>query len=152
MYIYKFAFGNAMLNLNIDTSYFSHAVKYTYNLFWDFNRYEFFLKCLILDVWRICMYLSHLWGTSPNFSHLWQIRAKSSQVWQIRSNVKFKWICRRKHVTNRYRQRSREPKCKIHHLTRILLLLAKLHTETIKVGKFRSTPFSGSKVTNGTFH
>ena len=46
---------SAMLNLNIHTSYFSHAVnyshelrhilvcvKYTYDQFWDFNRYEFF--------------------------------------------------------------------------------------------------------------
>ena len=29
--------------------------------------------------------------------------------------------------------------------TKILLLLAQLHTETIKVGKFRSAPFSGSR-------
>ena len=45
----------ALLNLNIHTSYFSHAVNYsheyvtfwyvltfTYDQFWDFNRYEFF--------------------------------------------------------------------------------------------------------------
>ena len=49
-------------------------------------------------------------------------------------------------VTNGFRQRNREPECQIHHLTkRILLLLAQLHTETIKVGTFRSTPFSASR-------
>ena len=93
---------------------------------------------------------------------MWQIRANSSHVWQIRSNVKVKRICHKcekssslsratpqninlgvrmgrsplaadSMVTNGYRQRSREPKCQIHHLTRI-----QLDTEASLTGKFHS--------------
>ena len=73
----------ASLNLNIHTLYFSHDVNYSheYVTFWYvWNVRTTIFEILILDVWKIRTYLSHLW----------RIR---SHVWQIRSNVKVKRIC-----------------------------------------------------------
>ena len=85
----------AVLNLNIHTSYFSHAVNYsheyvTFWIVWNIRTTNSeiligtsFSQMSHLDVWRIRSYLSHMW----------RIRSNSSHVWQIRSNVKAKQIC-----------------------------------------------------------
>ena len=70
----------AMLNLIFHTSYLSHVceefarinhffacVMYTYSQFWDFNSYEF-LQMWCKQVWKIFLYLSHLWQI-PSYFH-----------------------------------------------------------------------------------
>ena len=94
-----------MLNLNIHTSYISHAVNYSHEhvIFWYVwnirtANYEILIGTSFSQMPNfICVKNSHVFVTSvrirSNFSHVWQMRANSSHVWQIRSNVKVKWIC-----------------------------------------------------------
>ena len=94
----------ALLNLNIHTSYCSHAVNYslecvTFWYVWNIRTTNFeiligmsFSQMSNLDVWRICTYLSHLWRI-----RIFHMCDKYMQIlhtmWQIHSNVKVKRIC-----------------------------------------------------------
>ena len=100
-----FALVRAMLNLNIHTSYFSHAVNYSHEnvTFW----YGWNVRTTIFEILKGTSFSqmsnfgrvknSHVFVTSVknllDFSHAWQIRANSSHVWHILSNVKVKRIC-----------------------------------------------------------
>ena len=94
-----------LLNLNIHTSYFSHAVNYshefvTFCYVWNIRTTNF--KILIgtsfsqmsnfRRVTNSYVFITPV-KNSFAFLHVWQIRANSSHVWQIRSNVKVKRIC-----------------------------------------------------------
>ena len=95
----------ALLNLNIHTSYFSHAVNYSheYVTFWYVwnirtTNFEILIGTSFSQMSNFRLVKnSHVFVTPVNNSFEFftcvTIRANSSHVWQIRSNVKVKWIC-----------------------------------------------------------
>ena len=139
----------------------SHALVTPVKNYFDFshvwqirtNCEEFARTCHTCEelfrIFHICDKYVRLLHMCERFVRMWKSNESVTSVkmaFFLRATPqKYAPFERDRLVTDGYRQRSREPKCQINHLTRILLLLAQLHTETIKVGEFRSTAFNGSR-------